>query len=606
MTETANIDALAATEANRKGPPQAQLLAELAGEWELFRTPEGDGYATFPVDDHHETWLLRSRPAREWLTHRFYRAFSRPPGNQALTDAVNQLEATARFEGIERPVFLRVGEAGDGVYLDLGSEQWAAVEITREGWRITTTPPVRFRRSRSLMPLPHPIPGGHLDELRRFVNVADETAWHLLVAWLIAALFPTGPYPILVLQGEQGSAKSTVARVLRALVDPATAPLRTAPRDERDLMIGAMNGRVQVFDNLSGLPVWLSDGLCRLSTGGGLSTRALYSDHDEMIFDAQRPVMLNGIDDLAVRQDLIDRSVVIMLPAIAEDARRAETEFWADFEQVRPRILGALLNVVSTALRNLGTVRLPSLPRMADFAKRVEAAAPALGWPSGAFLDVYSGNRRNAIDVGLDASLLADAIRTLLDTDGEWTGSASALLHHLNTATADTDRQSKTWPKAPHTLSNQLRRLAPALRTAGYEVELDAGRDRRNRKLLLLRKSGQNSVHSVRSVSDRPDSPVDFTPQNRPNALNAEIPGSPTAHLRAGSPVVGWDGTGWPAELPGLGPRTIGAFTPCGNCRTGTFARYGERPLCSPCAQQARPNPFTLDSDTAKGAPLDE
>lgn len=590
MAETANIEALAATEATRKGPPQLQVLVELAVEWELFRTPEGDGYATFPVNDHQETWLLRSKPVREWLTYRFYRAFSRPPGNQALTDAVNQLEATARFEGIERPVFLRVGEAGGYVYLDLGSERWETVEITRAGWHIATAPPVRFRRSRSLMPLPHPIPGGRVEELRRFVNVGTDHDWRVLIAWLVAALFPTGPYPILVLQGEQGSAKSTVARVLRALVDPATAPLRTAPRDERDLMIGATNGWVQVFDNLSGLPVWLSDGLCRLSTGGGLSTRELFSDRDEVIFDAQRPLILNGIDDLAVRQDLIDRSVVITLPAIAEHARRAEAEFWGDFDQARPRIVGALLEAISVALGNLDRVRLPSLPRMADFARRIEAAAPALGWPPGAFVAVYGGNRRDAIAAGLDASSLADAIRGMLDTDHEWTGSASELLHRLNEVAADIDRQSKTWPKAPHALSNRLRRLAPALRMAGYEVELDAGRDARNRKLLRLSKSGQNSVQSVRCVSDSHGPSADSKPPNDPNASNAEIPGSSTALLRAGSPAA-VDRPPAPDE-----------FADCeGGCGAFTKSRHNGRPWCWDCAQQGVPKMSHPTSDDEKG-----
>lgn len=586
MTETANIDALAATEATRRGPSQSQLLVELAAEWELFLTPERDGYATFPVNDHQETWPLRSKPVREWLTHQFYRAFGRPPGNQALTDAVNQLGATARFEGAERSVFLRVGEAHGNICLDLGSDTWKVVEITPHGWGVISNPPVRFRRSRSLLALPHPVPGGCVEDLRRFVNVGTDHDWRVVVAWLIAALFPTGPYPVLVLQGEQGSAKSTLARVLRALVDPATAPLRTAPRDERDLMIGAMNGWVQVFDNLSGLPVWLSDGLCRLSTGGGLSTRELFSDRDEVIFEAQRPLILNGIDDLAVRQDLIDRSIVLTLPAIAEHARRAEAEFWEDFDQACPRILGALLDVISVALRNLDRVQLPLLPRMADFAKRIEAAAPALGWPRGAFVADYYGNRRDAIEVGLDASPLADAIREMLDTDHAWTGSASELLYRLNEDSADIDRQSKTWPKAPHTLSMQLRRLAPALRMAGYEVELDCGRDARNRKLLRLRKTGQNRVQSVRCISDSPDLSANSKPPNALNDSNAEIPDCARAAPPAGSPTPTWDGTGWPTALPGLGPRIIAEFSHCRDCDAPTFAQYGGRPLCQQCAHE--------------------
>src|SRR5690606_22857722 len=185
----------------------------------------------------------------------------------------------------------------------------------RVDWRLATRRPV-FRRVRGMRPLPEPRSGGSIEDLRPFVNVPDENAWRLLVAWLLAALRPTGPYPVLVLQGEQGSAKSTTARVLRALVDPSKAPIRTMPRDERDLMVAASNSWVIVLDNLSGIPNWLSDAICRLSTGGGFATRALYTDDEEAIFEATRPVILNGIDDVVSRSDLLDRSLVLTLPTI--------------------------------------------------------------------------------------------------------------------------------------------------------------------------------------------------------------------------------------------------------------------------------------------------
>ncbi|HKF95677.1 MAG TPA: hypothetical protein VKB96_14000 [Gammaproteobacteria bacterium] len=145
---------------------------------------------------------------------------------------------------------------------------------------------------------------------------------------LVVAMRPTGPYPVLILQGEQGTAKSTAAKVLRLLIDPSAAPLRTAPRDERDLMIAARNGWIIALDNLSGLSSWLSDALCRIATGGGVSTRELYSDTDEVLIDVQRPIILNGIDDIATRQDLIDRSIIINLEPIPENKRKPEAEFW--------------------------------------------------------------------------------------------------------------------------------------------------------------------------------------------------------------------------------------------------------------------------------------
>src|SRR5207253_9109386 len=187
---------------------------------------------------------------------------------------------------------------------DLADKDWRAVEVTGRGWRIVANPPVRFIRPRGLLPLSQPASGGCVAELRDYLNVSSDAAWQLAVAWLVAAFFPHGPYPVLALHGEQGSAKSTMARLLRSLIDPNAAPLRSEPREARDLIISATNGWLVALDNLSHLPPWLSDALCRLSTGGGFATRELYTDSEEVIFDAQRPVILTGIEEVATRSDL--------------------------------------------------------------------------------------------------------------------------------------------------------------------------------------------------------------------------------------------------------------------------------------------------------------
>src|SRR6516162_4712917 len=146
------------------------------------------------------------------------------------------------------------------------------------------------------------------------------------------------------------------------------------------------NSHVLAYDNASGLPDWLSDTFCRLATGGGFSTRELYTDQDEVLFGSKRPIILNGIDDIATRPDLADRCIVQTLAAISDKKRELETELWAKFEQKRPRILGALLTVVSHGLKTLPDVKLDRKPRMADFAQWVTACEARFGrrarsWP---------------------------------------------------------------------------------------------------------------------------------------------------------------------------------------------------------------------------------
>jgi len=458
------------------------------------------------VQGHHETWPIRSSGFRDWLRHRYFLDRRASPSAQAMTDALGVLEARARFEGETIPVAVRIAGHQGSIYLDLADQDWQVVEVKATGWRVVTDPPVRFRRTSGLLSLPVPVPGGNLERLRegRYINVKDDASWRLLIGFLLATVAPAGPYPVLLLTGEQGSAKSTAARVIRSLVDPSESPLRAEPREVRDLLIAARNGWVVALDNLSGMQNWLSDALCRLATGGGFATRALYTDQEEVILDAQRPTIITGITDVAVRGDLLDRAITVELPRIPDHERRLERDLWAAFEQDRPALLGALLDAVVGALARRDQVHLPRPPRMADFATWVTAAEPALGWEAGAFLDAYAVNREQAHELALDGSALASAIRELLpESGGTWQGTSSELLDTLvqRVGRDETDRllKRKAWPASPRGLAGDLRRLAPNLRAVGIEVTFE--REARRRLITIIREGGATTVTTVTTVT---------------------------------------------------------------------------------------------------------
>jgi hypothetical protein len=287
------------------------------------------------------------------------------------------LEARAQFDAPERSVHVRLAEDAHRIYLDLADDHWRAVEIGREGWRLVRCPPVRFHRRAGLLPLPLPQRGGSLEQLACSLNLSSRNDFVLVVSWLLAALRPSGPYPVLAISGEQGSAKTVLSKMLRALIDPNAAPVRGLPRDERELFIAANNGHVLAFDNISRLRPWLSDALCRLASGGGFAVRRLYTDQDEVLFDAARPVVLNGIEEVITRPDLADRSIFLTLPPVADARRQPERELWRQFELARPRILGALFDLVAHGLRTLPDIGVDRLPRMADFALWAAACEPA-------------------------------------------------------------------------------------------------------------------------------------------------------------------------------------------------------------------------------------
>ena len=459
-------------ETGGRGPSQADILIDLASRLELFHSSDGVGFADLDVDGHRETWPVRTKGFRRWLAREFYEATGGAPSSEALQSALSVIEAKAHFDGPEREVHVRVGGNEGRLYLDLGDESWRAIEIDANGWRIVEEPPIRFRRAAGVKRLPIPVSGGSVDRLRTFLNVQTDADFVLAIAWALAVLRDRGPFPVLVLAGEQGSAKSTFASILRELLDPNAASLRALPREERDLYIAANNGHVLAFDNVSGLSGWLSDALCRLATGGGFAIRQLFTDQDEVLFDAQRPVILNGIEDIVARPDLADRALFLTLEPIPEELRRPEAELWAEFERERPMILGALLDAVAIGLRVLPDTKLEKLPRMADFAIWATACEGGI-WASGTFWSAYCGNRDEAVEGVIDGDPIAAAVRALVVEQVEWTGTATDLLTTLSAIAGERVAKSKTWPSTPRALSGRLRRSATFLRKVGIELNFD-------------------------------------------------------------------------------------------------------------------------------------
>jgi hypothetical protein len=471
--EHGSAEGASSSVASAHRPSQATILVGLAitSQAEFFHTADQTGFATVVIRDHRATYRIRSTGMRLWL-RQLYRTHSPgAPNAQALHDTIDQLDATAVLDGPAYPVSVRIGELDGAIYLDLGGEDWSAIKITARGWDVVATPPVRFQRMRGTLEIPRPTHGGDITALKTFVNAATNDDFRLTISWLVMALHPKGPYPLLVYEGEQGTAKSLAQRCLRQLIDPHTTPLRSEPKDVRDLMIAATNGWVAGFDNISSLSPWMSDALCRLATGAGFGVRANYTDMDEVLFSAMRPVMMNGIVNPAQRADLLERALIIQQLPLEPIDRREEAALLADFETKRPALLGALLDALVSALRDRAEAARAMLekPRMADFAVVSAAAAPAIGWTADQFAAAYKENRAEADAVALEASPLTQPLlalaakRTFKDT-------ASVLLARLCELAEPGIRQQRGWPKGPGPLAAALRRLAPSLRNTGVRV----------------------------------------------------------------------------------------------------------------------------------------
>lgn len=448
---------------------QSQVLVSLASDMVLFYDEQDNSFVKVRVNDHYEVWPIRSEGFKNILTFRYLNLSKdkdKVPGSQALQDSLRALDAKARIEGQRETVHVRVAETEDGIFLDLCNDRWQVVEINKKGWKVIEESPVYFKRSKTMQSLPTPTDYGQIHDLKPFINYKKEDDFKLIIAWLMATFKEKSPFPILTIQGEQGSAKSTTTKVLRALIDPSSLPLRALPNEERDLSIAANNTWILAFDNLSGLSNSMSDALCKVSTGGGLATRKLYSDDEEAVFNIMRPTILNGIDDIGKRQDLLDRSIVLNLPSIEEDYRQDEKAFWGQFNNAKAPILGALCNLVSKALAELPTINLSCKPRMADFAVWATATEKALEWGDGEFINIYMANREKAIDQGLESDPFACAILELLNRKHSWVGNATQLLAEAKRFVDERTSKSNAWP-SERSVRNRLRRINPAIKKKG-------------------------------------------------------------------------------------------------------------------------------------------
>jgi hypothetical protein len=451
---------------------QADKIVLLTLGQEFFNY-NGNAYVSLKMGDHRETWPINSAGYREALARMYFEAHEKAPSAGALVDALTVLSGRAKFAGPTLPVATRIGEHDGRIYIDLCNDQWQVVEITPSGWRVIPSAdcPVRFVRRRGMLPLPLPERGGSIDELRPLLNLADDDSWILFVAWIVAAMRPNRPFPVLSVAGEQGSAKSTLCRIARRIIDPNVADLRRLPKDEHNLAIAATNGWVIALENISGLPGQMSDALCAVATGAGHATRQLYSDDEERLFNFMRPIILNGIDDVPHRSDLIDRSIMLTLPAITDQQRRSEASLWDEFEAMRPRVLGTLLDAVAVGLKNLPATKLDSLPRMADFALWVSACEPALPWKRGQFLNAYNANRAQSNSVALESTpIVASLLELLSDHAGRWGGTIKQLAKTLNDKADDATKRQHGWPATAKAIGNQLRRVAPNLRRQGIDI----------------------------------------------------------------------------------------------------------------------------------------
>lgn len=460
---------------------QSTRLVELATESYALGCSDAGQAFVVPGNGAQVPLLLESvrSSLKSELSSHFYANFGSVPTTSALNDALNTIEGMARAKPDRKMLHRRVANRDGEIWIDPGDVTGHAIRVAPEGWSLAE-PPVLFVRSKASRTLPVPEPGGNVDDLRRFLNVSTHL-WPLLVAWLVAAFIPDIPHPILSINGEHGTGKSTLSRRVVRLIDPSVAEVRALPTKLDDWAVAANGSYVVALDNVSSLSQAMSDALCRAATGDSLVTRKLYTDHEEAILTFRRVIILNGIGLNRIAGDLADRTLSIELEPITGSARLTEEELLKDFERELPRLFGALLDLVAATLKALPKIDQPELPRMADFARIVSAVDAVRGTSA---LEVYVAQASELSTAVIEGDQVGAVLQRFLAERHSWSGTSTELLEDVDSWDPDV-KDWRFWPRTPEAMGMAVTRLAPDLRKLGYTADFERGSKRRTWTLAL-------------------------------------------------------------------------------------------------------------------------
>lgn len=479
-------------------PTQATKIVRLVeNAFDLYVSDEREPFAV--AKQGSKVVRMFGEQLRAEVADRYYSTFGSAPSRSSISEAFEVLKGRA-FREVPSRLPLRVGEDRGRLVLDTGLPTGEALVIGPTGWHVVADAPVLFRRTNLTLPMLSPeiaSPrafggiGTPIELLRSYVSVEDRD-FVLLVAWLVASLFPSIPHPILVLQGGQGTAKSSTAKRIGSLVDPSAVPLQSPPHSLEDWPSKASGSWIVAIDNVSRISPAFSDALCRAVTGDGIVKRLLYSNNDHAVVRFRRCIILNGIDLGGFAGDLADRALMVETVPIPTETRRSERDLEHGWHHDGPLVLGALLDLTVQVLAVLDDFELDEMPRMADFARIVAAVDRVLGTDA---LSTYANQSETLADDVVDGHSVGKLLRTLVEEHGTWTGTATDLLADLNRLAPEP--RPRSWPQTPRALAAVVNRLEGPLAGIGITVERSRSTNRNRQRSWTISSDQSDRSHEV-------------------------------------------------------------------------------------------------------------
>lgn len=448
---------------------QSDILINAGSAAKLFCDDIEEKYAAVDVNGHTEVYKINSKKFKMWLTKKYYDETGKAPGSDAMNQALGVFEMKAIYEGDERTLARRCTKYEDNYYYDLADSNWRNVVIGKDGWKVVNDAPILFVRNKNMKSQVLPVKYDDLSILDKHYRYKNEEDAILHKVDIVTKFIPDIAHPIDVIYGEKGASKTTSMKKDRSIIDPSVRDVVSMPTSKEDLALILSNNYMPCFDNLDNITAEKSDMLCMAATGGGFSKRTLYSDDDETILYFKEPVSLNGINVVATRADLLDRSILLELERIPPEERKEERVIWEEFEKDKPKILGAIFTILSKAMAIYDNVKLDRMGRMADFTTWGYAIAEAAGIGGEAFLDAYLNNQSRANEEAVESNPVAASVIKLMNDTNRWDGTVTRLLGELNriAINENINIHSKLWAKEPNVLSRRLKEVKSNLELVG-------------------------------------------------------------------------------------------------------------------------------------------
>lgn len=471
-----NIDKYDGKNEDKKG--QIDILIDIVEDIETYRTSMDETYVTIQIRENNVN--VKSERFKKWIVSQFYNIESKIPTNDNIAKIILLLESRAMNEVNEVLVERRCATVDNCIYYDLKDDSCNVVKVSRDGWEIIKDPPVIFARTKTMYRQVTPERNGNLDILDKWFRYKDENHLILQKVILVASLIPNIARPIQVLHGEKGSSKTSTMKLVRDIIDPAIVPVVSIPKTIDDLAVYISKNYVPCFDNIDTISNQVSDLLCIAVTGGGHTKRKLYTDDEEQVMFFQRFIVLNGINVVATRPDLLDRCILLELERIPPNERKEEKVLREEFDKDKLIILGAIFETLSKAMSIYDQVELNNLGRMADFTRWGYAIAEVLGIGGDKFLEAYLNNQNNANIEALESHPVGFAMYKFMEDKTVWSGSPTKLLSELEIVAGfeKIDTTNSNWAKTPNVLSRRLNEIKSNLLDVGIEFERSKGKNR--------------------------------------------------------------------------------------------------------------------------------